>query len=88
MLPGQSQAGIWALGNIQEENGFVLSLASARSRFRAGNSSGFLPTWPNPREHSSYLRSFWDAQWGRMGWDEGLVGTGPSAAALTAIRDV
>lgn len=26
MLAGKSQAGIWALGNIQEENGFVLGL--------------------------------------------------------------
>lgn len=79
MLPGKSWAGIWALGNIQEENGFVLSLALAHRRSQGGNSwssSGFSPHGPG--EARSYLRSFWGAQW------EGLVavGTGPSAAAL------
>lgn len=36
MLAGKRQAGIWALGNIQEENGFVLSLRRSLSHPAGG----------------------------------------------------
>ncbi|XP_058702352.1 uncharacterized protein LOC131582832 [Poecile atricapillus] len=85
MLPGKSQAGIWALGNIQEEKGFVLSLASAHGRFRGGNSSGISPRGRAPGSPAATEGVFGvssGAGWGGM---RVAVGTGPSTAALTAL---
>lgn len=68
MLAGKSQAGIWALGNIQEENGFVLSLCLSPSHPWWGASVGplcpvalqwALPSWHSPRKPSTYLSTFW-----------------------------
>lgn len=53
MLAGKRQAGICALGNIQEEIGFVLSFASAHSGFWGGNSVGSAHM-AEIREPSSY----------------------------------
>lgn len=70
MLAGKSQAGIWALGNIQEENGFVLSLRRSPSPPAWGASVGLLcpmalewvlPPWHSPRKPSTYLSTFWGA---------------------------